>query len=128
MVRGHISFLFTGYLKQDHNRLSFCSLNYICVHSSNVVLVTRISFFNSLCRNKRKYVRSDEMTAFNEAMEGVRSDNELECKVACSSSKVHFHPPSFMVYVRQTLYHVSCLPVHLSGFHQQYSTAKISYM
>ena len=42
------------------------------------------------CRNKRKYELGDELSATSQAMEGLRVMNGLECKIACSSSKVCF--------------------------------------
>ncbi|MCL7022371.1 hypothetical protein MKW94_028700 [Papaver nudicaule] len=41
-------------------------------------------------RNKRKFVCEDELSVASEAMEGVKLVNGLECKIACSSSKVSY--------------------------------------
>ncbi|KAH1100178.1 hypothetical protein GLYMA_13G067800v4 [Glycine max] len=41
-----------------------------------------------LHRNKRQYGKLDELSAICSAMEGVKVINGLECKIACSSSKV----------------------------------------
>ncbi|KAJ4974388.1 hypothetical protein NE237_007562 [Protea cynaroides] len=43
-----------------------------------------------LRRNKRKYECVDEFSATCKAMDGVRIFNGLECKIACSSSKVSY--------------------------------------
>ncbi|GFY88375.1 SIN3-like 3 [Actinidia rufa] len=41
-------------------------------------------------KNKRKYELGDELSATSQAMEGLRVMNGLECKIACSSSKVSY--------------------------------------
>jgi len=45
------------------------------------------------CRNKRKYAISDEYSS--QTLDGLQIINGLECKIACSSSKVfnnlHLH-------------------------------------
>lgn len=43
-----------------------------------------------LRRNKRKYARGDEFSVACQAMEGLQVVNGLECKIACSSSKVSY--------------------------------------
>lgn len=43
-----------------------------------------------LKRNKRKFARGDEFSVATESMEGVQIVNGLECKIACSSSKVSY--------------------------------------
>ncbi|KAK9272549.1 hypothetical protein L1049_002922 [Liquidambar formosana] len=43
-----------------------------------------------LQRNKRKYAGLDEFSAACVAMEGVHVVNGLECKIACSSSKISY--------------------------------------
>ncbi|XP_057481650.1 paired amphipathic helix protein Sin3-like 4 [Actinidia eriantha] len=43
-----------------------------------------------LRRNKRKYEFGDEFSATSQAMKGLRVMNGLECKIACSSSKVSY--------------------------------------
>lgn len=43
-----------------------------------------------LHRNKRKYGQLDELSAICSAMEGVKVTNGLECKIACSSSKISY--------------------------------------
>ncbi|MED6209113.1 hypothetical protein PIB30_051552 [Stylosanthes scabra] len=43
-----------------------------------------------LQRNKRKYGDSDELSGITSAMEGVKLINGLECKIACSSSKISY--------------------------------------
>ncbi|PSR88338.1 Paired amphipathic helix protein Sin3-like [Actinidia chinensis var. chinensis] len=43
-----------------------------------------------LRRNKRKYELGDEFSATSQAMKGLRVTNGLECKIACSSSKVSY--------------------------------------
>lgn len=43
-----------------------------------------------LQRNKRKYAGLDEYSATSNAIEGVQLFNGLECKVACSSSKISY--------------------------------------
>lgn len=43
-----------------------------------------------LKRNKRKFARGDEFSVTSESMEGVQIVNGLECKIACSSSKVSY--------------------------------------
>lgn len=40
-----------------------------------------------ICRNKRKYMGGDEVSTC-QGMEGLQVVNGLECKIACSSSKV----------------------------------------
>ncbi|KAK7266241.1 hypothetical protein RIF29_18883 [Crotalaria pallida] len=43
-----------------------------------------------LQRNKRRYGDLDELSAICSAMEGVKVINGLECKIACSSSKISY--------------------------------------
>lgn len=43
-----------------------------------------------LRRNKRKYDCGDEISATDQAMEGLLVVNGLECKIACNSSKVSY--------------------------------------
>ncbi|XP_010692047.2 paired amphipathic helix protein Sin3-like 2 isoform X2 [Beta vulgaris subsp. vulgaris] len=43
-----------------------------------------------LQRNKRQYVGLDEYLATSKAMDGVELFNGLECKIACSSSKISY--------------------------------------
>ncbi|KAL9240901.1 hypothetical protein vseg_015069 [Gypsophila vaccaria] len=43
-----------------------------------------------LRRNKRKYSSGDEISGTSEAMEGLQIVNGLECKIACTSSKVSY--------------------------------------
>ncbi|RYR65005.1 hypothetical protein Ahy_A03g011006 isoform A [Arachis hypogaea] len=61
-----------------------------------------------LNRNKRKYVVGDEFTS--QAMDGVDVFNGLECKIACSSSKVSYvlDTEDFLIRTRsrrRTLHH-----------------------
>lgn len=43
-----------------------------------------------LKRNKLKYAGGDEISSASQAMEGVQVVNGLECKIACTSSKVSY--------------------------------------
>ncbi|PON46541.1 Histone deacetylase interacting protein [Parasponia andersonii] len=43
-----------------------------------------------LKRNKRKYASNDDFSSTSQAMEGLQVTNGLECKIACSSSKVSY--------------------------------------
>ena len=43
-------------------------------------------YFIHIFRNKRRYAGNDEFSS--QAMEGLQIINGLECKIACSSSKV----------------------------------------
>ncbi|KAK9707311.1 hypothetical protein RND81_07G188400 [Saponaria officinalis] len=43
-----------------------------------------------LRRNKRKHPSGDEISGTSEAMEGLQIVNGLECKIACTSSKVSY--------------------------------------
>ncbi|XP_020968501.1 paired amphipathic helix protein Sin3-like 2 [Arachis ipaensis] len=43
-----------------------------------------------LQRNKRKFGDIDELSGITSAMEGVKLINGLECKIACSSSKISY--------------------------------------
>ncbi|XP_021760068.1 paired amphipathic helix protein Sin3-like 2 isoform X1 [Chenopodium quinoa] len=43
-----------------------------------------------LQRNKKKYTGLDEYLATSKAMEGIQLFNGLECKIACSSSKISY--------------------------------------
>ncbi|XP_010510993.1 PREDICTED: paired amphipathic helix protein Sin3-like 5 isoform X1 [Camelina sativa] len=45
-----------------------------------------------LKRNKAKLSSPDEPSGLSRAMEGLRLINEVECKIACSSSKVKYEP------------------------------------
>lgn len=58
------------------NHKGFCSL--VVMANNNVT---------GFCRNKRKYASSDVSTTC-QATEGLQVVNGLECKIACSSSKV----------------------------------------
>lgn len=42
----------------------------------------------TLCRNKEKFTGLDESSGRPVAMEGLNIINEIECKMACSNSKV----------------------------------------
>lgn len=44
----------------------------------------------AVCRNIHKYANGDEFSTTCQAMEGLQVLNGLECKIACTSSKVCF--------------------------------------
>lgn len=63
------------------------------VQVKGVALSDWVVFCNNICsacRNKRKIAGSDEFTSMSRATEGLQIINGLECKIACSSSKVLF--------------------------------------
>lgn len=50
-----------------------------------------VLFNQTLYRNKEKFAGLDETSGMPVAMEGLNVINEMECKMTCSSSKVHLH-------------------------------------
>ncbi|XP_052725221.1 paired amphipathic helix protein Sin3-like 4 isoform X2 [Vigna angularis] len=75
-----------------------------------------------LKRNKRRYAGSDEFSS--QAMEGLQIINGLECKIACSSSKV-----SYVLDTEDFLYRVRrkrrVLHPRSSGTHEQAQSSNI---
>ncbi|ESW29526.1 hypothetical protein PHAVU_002G077800 [Phaseolus vulgaris] len=75
-----------------------------------------------LKRNKRRYAGSDEFSS--QAMEGLQIINGLECKIACSSSKV-----SYVLDTEDFLYRVRrkrrILHPKSSGTHEQAQSSNI---
>jgi len=51
-----------------------------------VFIFVNLFYFIHIVRNKRRYAGSDEFSS--QAMEGLQIINGLECKIACTSSKV----------------------------------------
>ena len=65
--------------------LSFCENFSVSVVQFVLIMLP------GFCRSKRKFASNDDdFSATCQAMEGVQVANGLECKIACSSSKVHY--------------------------------------
>lgn len=57
----------------------------VCIYIGCAVM-----FNQTLCRNKEKLTGLDESSGMPVAMEGLNIINEIECNMACSSSKVQY--------------------------------------
>ncbi|KAG4403131.1 hypothetical protein GLYMA_01G038250v4 [Glycine max] len=75
-----------------------------------------------LKRNKRRYASNDEFSS--QAMEGLQIINGLECKIACSSSKVSYvlDTEDFLFRIRRKR---RALRLKSSGAHEQAQSSNI---
>ncbi|KAK7407307.1 hypothetical protein VNO78_09111 [Psophocarpus tetragonolobus] len=75
-----------------------------------------------LKRNKRRYASNDEFSI--QAMDGLQIINGLECKIACSSSKVSYvlDTEDFLFRKRRKR---RALPLKSTGTHEQAQSSKI---